>query len=540
MRRLAACLSLAVGLTAAAIAVPGSTATIASFTPSFTESEHTIAGAPGPSPSAPDPRHCSGTGGSCLLAATLFLPDPLPASPVPAILMQHGFPGDRQVDYVRRAAELYASEGYAVLSWDARGFGSSQGYVMLDSPAHEGADVSLLIDWLAARSEVALDAPGDPRVGMYGQSYGGGIQFLAAALDDRVDVLVARESWHSLVDSLAPNGIIKAQWVSLLYAAGQAFTEGHLAPELTEWLSRVYATNEVPADVAAELHARSHAAYHGQVDIPTFLLQGERDTLFNLTEASRNLAAVAATGAQTKLFWYWGGHGGYANYPGGVNRTWTPTDLMESRQLAWLDRYLGGDTTVDTGPMFEYFDEHGVLQSMGRAPKLVGQTLTLGAGGEVAVKPVGRACPPTGAPTCSYTEASNFSSPGQPGDVEPSDVPGTFVALDTAPLTSSMKVVGDPRATIEVTTATGQDVSLFLKVFDVDALGNATLINRLVTPLRASSGTTHTIDLAGFAHTFEVGHRLRLVVATTDAAYFGTDLADIVTLSAPVTLQLAR
>jgi hypothetical protein len=213
---------------------------------------------------------------------------------------------------------------------------------------------------------------------------------------------------------------------------------------------------------------------------------------------------------------------------------------MESRQLAWLDRYLLGDTTVDTGPYFEYFDEDGGLRSKGRAPKLVGQTLSLGTGGEVAVKPAGRACPPTGAPTCSYTETSNFSSPGQPGDVEPSDPPGTFIALDTAPLTKPLDIVGDPRATLTVTTASGQDVSLFLKVFDVDALGEATLINRLVTPLRASSGTTHVVDLAGFAHTFAAGHRLRLVVATTDAAYFGTDLADVVALTAPIQLQLAR
>jgi hypothetical protein len=39
----------------------------------------------------------------------------------------------------------------------------------------EGRDVSALVDYVAAQPEAQLDAAGDPRAGMSGSSYGGGI-----------------------------------------------------------------------------------------------------------------------------------------------------------------------------------------------------------------------------------------------------------------------------------------------------------------------------------------------------------------------------
>ena len=71
--------------------------------------------------------------------------------------------------------------GFNVLTWDPRGFGKSAGTVEVDSPKFEGRDVSSLISWLARQPQALLDHRGDPRVGMAGGSYGGGIQLVAAA-----------------------------------------------------------------------------------------------------------------------------------------------------------------------------------------------------------------------------------------------------------------------------------------------------------------------------------------------------------------------
>ncbi|WP_199826609.1 alpha/beta hydrolase, partial [Streptomyces sp. WM4235] len=88
----------------------------------------------------------------------------------PAVLLGHGFGGSK--DDVRAKAERLARDGYAVLTWSARGFGRSGGRIGLNDPALEGKDVSRLVDWLATRPEVRLDAPGDPRVGGAGAGDG--------------------------------------------------------------------------------------------------------------------------------------------------------------------------------------------------------------------------------------------------------------------------------------------------------------------------------------------------------------------------------
>ncbi len=145
---------------------------------------------------------------------------------VPAILLAHGF-GETKAA-VRPEAEQLARAGFAVLTWTARGFGNSTGQVALDSPDYEVKDVQQLVTWLAGQPRVLLDRPGDPRVGIAGASYGGGITLLAAAYDHRIDAIVPQSTWNSLATALFPNaagggpadGVFKKQWAGLLFAQG--------------------------------------------------------------------------------------------------------------------------------------------------------------------------------------------------------------------------------------------------------------------------------------------------------------------------------
>ena len=50
----------------------------------------------------------------------------------------------------------------------------------VDCQGNEGRDVQALIDYVAKQPEAQLDGPGDPRVGMHGASYAGGIELVAA------------------------------------------------------------------------------------------------------------------------------------------------------------------------------------------------------------------------------------------------------------------------------------------------------------------------------------------------------------------------
>jgi ABC-2 type transport system ATP-binding protein len=101
------------------------------------------------------------TPGGVELDTSLYLPATTPA---PAVLVAHGFGGSKaSVDTDARAL---AARGFVVLTWSARGFGTSTGRIALNSPDHEVADARALVDRLATRPEVRQDGPGDPRVGV--------------------------------------------------------------------------------------------------------------------------------------------------------------------------------------------------------------------------------------------------------------------------------------------------------------------------------------------------------------------------------------
>src|SRR4051794_8664236 len=110
---------------------------------------------------------------------------------VPTVLVGPGWSANGQTDANAKTSTgggvvglgALRRAGYNVLTWDPRGFGGSTGIVEVDSPQFEGKDVSALIDYVAKQPEAQLDKKGDPRVGMAGGSYGGGIQLVTAAID---------------------------------------------------------------------------------------------------------------------------------------------------------------------------------------------------------------------------------------------------------------------------------------------------------------------------------------------------------------------
>ena len=75
-----------------------------------------------------------------------------------------------------------------------------------------------------------LDTPGDPRIGMVGGSYGGGIQLVTAATDCRNNAIVPTIAWHSLVASLDEADTFKSGWANIL---SNLSSSDHVAPEVT-------------------------------------------------------------------------------------------------------------------------------------------------------------------------------------------------------------------------------------------------------------------------------------------------------------------
>ncbi|MGH3611206.1 MAG: alpha/beta fold hydrolase [Pseudonocardia sp.] len=188
----------------------------------------------------------SAGGARVSLDTTLYLPVTTPA---PAVLVAHGF-GASKASVDADAREL-AERGFVVLAWSARGFGASTGQIALNSPAAEVADARALVDWLAGRPEVQLNAPGDPRVGVTGGSYGGALSLLLAGYDPRVDALAPVITWNDLGQALFPNaafpdtttgqalpfdtpargafgpdGVFKRGWAGVFFSAGLSRADG--------------------------------------------------------------------------------------------------------------------------------------------------------------------------------------------------------------------------------------------------------------------------------------------------------------------------
>lgn len=324
------------------------------------------------------------------LAGYVILP-PAPASGTdgnyPLVVQSHGWGGDAggpsDTQYGGPTADAWAKDGYAVLQLTARGFGDScgsaasrlgdptgcvNGYIRLDDDRYEVRDVQnaigLLVDeGIADRS----------KIGVTGESYGGGVSLALATLNDRVmntDGSLGRWRspdgtplhiagaapvipWSDLVYSLIPNGrtldyqvgspttdlsplgVEKQSFVSGLYALGSA--NGYYAPagvnpeaDLTAWFASLnagepYDGNAEDESIATEI-AQYHSSYYllqgaygvtPEAPAPLLIANGFTDDLFPVDEALRyyNLERAKYPGDWISLFDFDGGHQRGQNKP---------------------------------------------------------------------------------------------------------------------------------------------------------------------------------------------------------------------------------
>jgi len=128
--------------------------------------------------------------------------------PFPGICKFHGLPGSP--DQVSGFASRFAEVGFAVLTFDFRGFRSSQGKWSL---AGEVTDAHHAVSHLLASKYVK---PG--WVGVYAASYGGAVAVLAAAQDSRISAMCLRAPVFDTLDfALSP--VFQAGLTELLRSA---------------------------------------------------------------------------------------------------------------------------------------------------------------------------------------------------------------------------------------------------------------------------------------------------------------------------------
>ncbi|MER7563483.1 CocE/NonD family hydrolase [Streptomyces sp. NPDC097941] len=435
----------------------------------------------------------------------------------PAVLLGHGFGGSK--NDVRSQAEDLARDGYAVLTWSARGFGRSTGTVGLNDPDAEVKDVSKLIDWLAKQPQVQLDKPGDPRVGVAGASYGGAISLLAAGHDHRVDAIAPSITYWNLSDALFPNGVFKKLWAGIFVNSAGGCAE--FEPQICAMYQRVAQSGVPDAPAEKMLEERSPSAVAKDIKVPTLLIQGQTDSLFPLNQADAAAKAIRANGAPVDVDWIAGGHDG-----GDLEAS-----RVQSRVAHWFDRYLKDDKSADTGPAFRVTRTLGTDTGDGES-RLTGVTadtypglesdehrITLTGREQDVSNPAGASPPAVSAlPGLGGGGLSQLSALGLGVSL---DFPGQYAAFESAPVRDDLQITGSPTVTVHVKSTT-DDAVLFAKLYDVGPNGQQTLPSQLVEPLRvtdAKAGKDVTITLPAIDHDIDDGHRLRLVLASTDLGY---------------------
>lgn len=514
----------------------------------------------------------------CNVVGDLYVPTAASsANPVPAVLTTNGFGGSK--DDQAPLAKYLAPRGYVVLSYSGLGFGGSGCNIELDDPDWDGKAASQLISFLGRQPEVRKDGPDDPRVGMIGGSYGGGVQFSTASIDPRLDTIVPIITWNDLGYSLAPNnnapnfvhtdappGVLKWQWSQLFFADGIFQPLQHLSatprppsscpgfdPRVCQADAESAAVGYPTPDTVALLRHASMVSFFRRVRIPTMLMQGEADSLFDINEAVANLDELRSNHVPVKLVLQSWGHSQSTPAPGELSYTSTAQGYETLLVQSWFDRYLK-QMPVSTGPAVEYFRDWVPYPSQGSAEPAYGTAPSWPVGGSLSlylsgdgslvqsareVKPGAQSfvAPPAGEPA-SYSETSGVQSMPPFSQVSPTDPPGTFASFASAPLAGALDSVGVPVVTFRLSAPLASSLSpadeavVFGKIYDLAPDGTKALVQRLVSPVRVSDPSRPvSLTLPGVVHRYGAGHRVQLVLAATDQAYIGNRVPGALTVT---------
>jgi pimeloyl-ACP methyl ester carboxylesterase len=254
--------------------------------------------------------------------ASLLLPAGTPpAGGWPAVMLFHGLGGNHK-SLIDGLGPAYLAKGYAVFAPDARGHGTSEGFVSLDGP-REVADIRAEFAWLAARPEVS-----DTQIGAWGISLGGGAAWNSAVAGVPFRALETFETWSDLYRALFPQNLGKS---GAIYSFAQSVPTERIDPALRPFVPQMIG-NENLSSVRQLLGTRSSLHALSAVTTPSFLFQGRRDFAFDIDQA---VDAYRLLAGPKRLYVGDFGHAP-SSFPG--------PDLGHVLDLStrWYDRFLKG------------------------------------------------------------------------------------------------------------------------------------------------------------------------------------------------------
>ncbi len=508
------------------------------------------------------------------LDSSLYLPETTPA---PAVLLAHGFGGSK-ADLDGQARKLVRA-GYVVLAYSARGFGASTGLIHLDSQRYEVADGSRLLDYLQGRPEVAK-AGGGPDVGVAGSSYGGALALMLGATDHRIGAVAADITWNDLGRSLFPNaavragqgtGVFKRLWAGYLFSSGFSAAAGgagaaagaapgpgtapgsgaaagagtaasgssgsspgsgssscgRFAPDLCARYQQAAAGGPLAAGLASLLRESSPDTVLAGMRAPTLLTQGERDSLFPLSEADANARQISAAGAQVQVRWRSGGHdaAGSATDVAGIQRHFFDQKLRghAGNTAEFLLTQPGAGISATNGRTVDTtLRAVGYPGIAGRAGFGSSQFPLHGHAQQISAPAGGSPAAVSTIPGLGSLLGS-AAGLGLPGTAGLSRLPGQTAVFSSDPLSEPTLVTGGSQVRLRVSAMRAGAVTLFVSLHDLGPDGADTLPAGLVSPVRLAGDEGRvqlvTVQLPWIVAQLPAGHRLAVEVSTTDFSY---------------------
>lgn len=372
------------------------------------------------------------------------------------------------------------------------------------------------------------------------------------------------------VDPVDDVGVFKQRWAGLFFLSGLSGAQtpapsgdgrsalcGRFAADICQEYLQSALTGDPSPGLVNLLDRSAMSRVLPDITAPTLIVQGEADTLFTLDQADANFRGLPAT-TPAAMTWVAGGH------DGGID-----LEALLPPLQGWFDRHLRDDADAPVPATFSAVVP--VTALVGRDQGGEGEPTTMTAddypgrtGGAVDLVPralTGSAqevvSPPGGVPTAMT------SLPGGGGSVAGAAaaaaayplavLPGQSAVFTSEVLSEPATLLGSGRVRLQVTSA-ATSATLFVGLWDLgpevaavspspgpgsgppgsggggggaEPTGQpqtAVLPQSVVAPvhlvgLTPDQPTSVDVALPAVAHQVPVGHRLQVVVSSTDQAY---------------------
>lgn len=434
----------------------------------------------------------------------------------------------------------WVPRGYAVVLGESIGTGYSDG-----CPSVGGMSETLggkaVIDWLNGRARAWTEA-GDPvdadwttgDVAMTGVSYNGTLPNQVATTGvDGLRTIVPISAIASWYDYYRANGLVRAPH-SARSAVGvnryqgedldvlAYLIEGEKRRDKCSFITEpmLQYSDRATGDYNEYWHERDYLHRAGGIEASVFVVHGLEDYNVMPRAFASWWSQLERNDVPRKIWLHKDGHGGprgVTNYQHTLNR--------------WMDHWLFGvDNGVMDDPMADVQRPDGAYVQYADWPAPQARDTRLRLGATNATDPGTLTTRPTNGPRQSFVDA------GRELAIDTALLPGPDTAnphrlvYTTAPLTEDALLSGTPSVSLRASVDNRNAANLTAVLVDYGPSGPVMVTrgwmdvqNRLSdersTPIRQGKEYTFTWDLEPDDHVFAAGHRVGLVIASTDQQF---------------------